>query len=246
MFESLRAFLLRWLLVPHTPSAPAGSPESIRIFRAGKNFYKLVLLKWGLKQLGVAVSIVVALVFFGPFFSVGIPMRVWPQWLRLGWYGLEYIAAALFLVQLPLSYAAVRLNYEMRWYIVTDRSLRIRSGIWSVEELTMTFANIQQVNSAQGPLQRALGISDLEVTSAGGGKSKGKGEQTDSHSGRFEGVDNAAAIRDLILDRLRHYRDAGLGDPDQEHTVVTDVNHAAEAVLAEVRQLRVALNRPQV
>lgn len=244
MFDLFRRYLLRWLRVPPEPSAPAGSPQSLRQFRAGRSFYKLSLLKWGLKQLAVAGSLVAALTFFGPLYSVGIPMRVWPEWLRLIWFALEVIAAVFFVVQLPLSYAAVRLNFEMRWYIVTDRSLRIRSGIWSVEELTMTFANIQQVNLTQGPVQRFMGIADLEVTSAGGGgRAQAKKEGDDSHSGRFEGVEDATAIRNLILERLRQYRDAGLGDPDEAHGPAISVYEAAQEVLSEARQLHGALAR---
>jgi uncharacterized membrane protein YdbT with pleckstrin-like domain len=244
MFDLLRGYLLRWLRVPTEPGAPAGSAHSVRQFRAGRNFYKLSLLKWGFKQLAVAGSLVAAFTFFGPLYSVGIPTRAWPEWLRLAWSALEALAAIGFVVQLPFSYAAVRLSYEMRWYIVTDRSLRIRSGIWSVEELTMTFANIQQVNLTQGPLQRLLGIADLEVTSAGGGGRKhDKGEGDDSHSGRFAGVEDATAIRNLILERLRQYRDAGLGDPDEAHAPPVSVNEAAQEVLAEVRHLHRALAR---
>ncbi|HVZ93256.1 MAG TPA: hypothetical protein VG797_01985, partial [Phycisphaerales bacterium] len=32
------------------------------------------------------------------------------------------------------------------------------------------------------------------------------------HTGRIEGVDNAAELRDLIMDRVRRSRSAGLGD----------------------------------
>jgi len=241
VFERLRTLLLRWMLVPAAPGAPSGSPESVRIFRAGRNFYRLALVKWGLAQVAVAVPLFVAVSALGPFYSIGIPARVWPEWAKTVWYAAEFAAVAVFLLQLPLSYAAVRLNYEMRWYIVTDRSLRIRSGIWSVAELTMTFANIQQVNLTQGPLERMLGLADLEVTSAGGGKAHGKEGGKDSHAGRFEGVDDAKAIRDLILDRLRHYRDAGLGDPDEAHAPTPDAQHAALEVLLEVQRLRAVL-----
>ncbi len=108
-----------------------------------------------------------------------------------------------------LTYAALRLDYELRWYVVTDRSLRIRTGIWKVQELTMSFANLQQVMLSQGPVQRFLGIADVLVQSAGGGGSE-HGHQTREsslHAGYFHGVDNAAEVRDLILARLRHFRE---------------------------------------
>jgi uncharacterized membrane protein YdbT with pleckstrin-like domain len=209
------------------------------VFRAGPNFYRWALIKWGLKQTAAA-GILAALILLGPFYSAGIPARVWPEWVRAIWLVIEGVIVTGFLVQLPLTYAAQRLGYEMRWYIVTDRSLRIRSGIWAVEELTMTFANIQQVNLTQGPLQRLLGIADLEVASAGGGgrKARKPGAGVSAHQARFQGVDNAEAIRGLIQERLRQYRDTGLGDPDESREQPGDALEAARQALAEARDLR--------
>ncbi len=166
---------------------------------------------------------------------------------------LELAGIAAFLFQLPITYAAVRLDWEMRWYIVTDRSLRIRAGIWSLQESTMSFANLQQVEVRQGPIQRLLGIADVIVQSAGGGGGgHEKGEGHDSlHTGTFHGVDNAQEIRDLVLERLRLFRQAGLGDPDEQlvatepaatpaSAVASDVHAAAQELLAKARALRSA------
>ena len=82
----------------------------------------------------------------------------------------------------------------------------------------MSFANVQQVVVTQGPLQRLLGIADLRVQSAGGGGDQHeRGGSESLHTGVFHGVVNANEIRDLILERLRAYRHAGLGDPDDSH-----------------------------
>ena len=146
-----------------------------------------------------------------------------------------------YLVFLPISYQLQRLNYELRWYIVTDRSLRIRSGIWSVEEITMTFANIQDIRISAGPLQGWLGLADLVVSSAGGGAAKGKGATDKSgHTAQFAGIENATATRDLIVERLKHYRDAGLGD--RTETPVVGVEVAAAELLAAAKELRSAVD----
>src|SRR4029077_20010196 len=65
--------------------------------------------------------------------------------------------------------AVLRLDFDKRWYVVTDRSLRVREGVLRVSEMTVTFANIQNISVSQGPIQRALGIADLRVDTAGGG-----------------------------------------------------------------------------
>jgi len=170
----------------------------------------------------------------------------WPWWLFPLLTIIEWIGVLLYLLQIPITYAMARLDYELRWYIVTDRSLRIRAGLASVQETTMSFANIQQVVVSQGPLQRLLGIADLRVQSAGGGggSQHEHGGRESLHTGIFHGVDNANEIRDLILERLRIFRQAGLGDPDEiEHSmpapVATSVARlAAQELLQEARALR--------
>ena len=72
--------------------------------------------------------------------------------------------------------AALHLRFDTTWYVMTERSLRIRRGIWVIREMTITFENVQNVKVQQGPLQRFFGISSLVVETAGGGSAEpGKG-----------------------------------------------------------------------
>lgn len=135
-------------------------------------------------------------------------------WIKFG----ELIGLAIFVVQFFWSLAAVWLDYTQRWYMVTDRSLRLRSGLLGIREATMSFANLQQVSVHQGPLQRLLKLADVHVESAGGGagtEQEGGGESM--HRSSFHAVENASEIRDLILARLQRFRQAGLGEPDNEN-----------------------------
>src|SRR6187402_2309072 len=77
--------------------------------------------------------------------------------LRTIWLTLEAGAVGVFVASIPITYFLQRLNYEMRWYIVTDRSLRIRSGVVWLREMTMTFANIQTIRVNANPIERWLG-----------------------------------------------------------------------------------------
>lgn len=182
--------------------------------------------------------------------------KIPPRWFFLVW-AFELLGLLSYLAQLVLTYVSLRLDYELRWYVVTDRSLRIRTGLWSVQEMTMSFANLQQVVTSQGPLQRLLGIADVRVQSAGGGGGATHGQQAHGqslHTGYFHGVDNAAEVRDLILARLRQFRESGLGDPDEHRQAAVaitgnpsaivsenDAVVAARELLAEARELRHAL-----
>jgi membrane protein YdbS with pleckstrin-like domain len=248
MYAWLKGIVLAALRVPHEPDPPAGSPDSVRVFRAGRRLYSWNLIVWGIAQFTTAV---LALLFFTVMARVALKF---PYWLRAGWTVAEALGVLGYLLQLPFTLWLQKLDYEMRWYIVTDRSLRIRSGVLRVQEITMTFANVQKVNVNQGPLQRLLGLSTVSVSSAGGGgggasNEGGQHSHGDRHAARFEGVTNAPQIRDLILERLRQYRDAGLGDPDDHSPPPKESvpdTAAALDLLESTRGLRLALERKRL
>jgi uncharacterized membrane protein YdbT with pleckstrin-like domain len=224
--------VLRLSRVPVQPHVPEGAEESVRVFHAGRNYFVWLLILWGFANIAIAVLLSVV---FG--FS-SIPTL--PPLVRTIWRILAAVAAVAFVVSIPITYFLQRLNYEMRWYIVTDRSLRIRSGVVSLQEITMTFANIQGIQVNANPLERLLGLANVEVQSAGGGGSSAHGARLPGHAAEFEGVDNAAAIRDLIVERLRLYRDSGLGEKTVE-TKEPPALSAAREVLQETRALRNSL-----
>jgi uncharacterized membrane protein YdbT with pleckstrin-like domain len=159
----------------------------------------------------------------------------------------------VWLLQLPVTFAIVRLDYELRWYIVTDRAARLREGIVTLKEMTFTLANVQDIRLRQGPLQRLLGLADVELRTAGGsepspgGGAHGGHASENLHLARFRGVENAEAIRDLVLDRMKKARGAGLGDPDDgplraEAPVARALEAAARALAEESARLRAALS----
>jgi len=212
MYELLKSLTIRLLRVPPEPDAPEGDAASLQVFRASKEYYRYRFYVWALRRLVLVLSLGLP-ALGGLIAAIGLATQgealvaVLIGILALGF-------AVLFVVQTLISYAALRLDYEMRWYKVTDRSLRIREGVYHVREMTLTFANIQNISISQGPLQRMFGISDLLVQTAGGGGAAAaqQGHQFGMHMGYFRGVDNADEIRELMMTRLKQARDSGLGD----------------------------------
>jgi uncharacterized membrane protein YdbT with pleckstrin-like domain len=238
-----RGVVVRLMKVPPIPEAPPGT--DVRVFRAATNFLGYRLFAWFVSQLSALAGLFFALYFFSQADFAIPPFS--SEATKTFFSGLEILGIIGFVAQIPFSLGVTVLDYELRWYIVTDRSLRIREGIVKVKEKTMTFANIQNITVRQGPLQRLLGIADVEVRNAGGGgateqSSDGRqGEQV--HVGYFRGLDNAAAVRDVILAGVRKQRHAGLGDHDdhEEEAPPTDVASlaaAANELLEAARQLR--------
>ena len=226
-----RDFVLRISRVPPNPTPPPGSPP--RVFRAAPNYFTLRVIGWAFAQLVALAGLLVAA------WAVTTPLRNAPDTARTIVRLFEILGFATFVVQFLYSLAVLRLDFEMRWYMISDRAIRIREGILVVREKTIALANVQNIAIRQGPLQRLLGIANVEVKTAGGGEGTseaGKKSPGDPlHVAYFRGVDNAPYIRDIIREGVRRQRSSGLGDPD-EHAHETE--DAIAALLAEARLLR--------
>ena len=219
----------------HPPTLPARH-ETVRAFRPAIGF--LNYLK-----------------FF--FWLLLIPGDVLPT---IGWVAIYLRNESLALTLTPvllllivapdvIAYVAIHLKYDTTWYVLTDRSLRIRRGIWVLHETTISFENVQNVEIRQGPVERYFGIANVVVQTAGGGARHRKGHEGDlgtslgPHVGILQGLDDADAVRALILDRVHRSRTTGLGDePAHEHDHGVDVERAGLTsahlgVLKEIRDI---------
>jgi membrane protein YdbS with pleckstrin-like domain len=229
-----RDLVLRAFRVPPTPAPPPGSPP--RVFRAAPNFFKLRMLRFAATQLFAIAGLVWAVNFIRWVDTTRTPD--WVVWLLQAG---EVFGIVALVFQALSGWAVVRLDYELRWYMLSDRAIRIREGIVTVNEKTVALANVQNIAVRQGPLQRLLGIADVEVNTAGGGGTTGeehKGAGSERlHVAYFRGVDDAATIRDLVREGVRRQRDAGLGDPDDHHAQ-DDVGAAVADLLEAARGLR--------
>ncbi len=202
MYDWLKALILPWLRVEDSePHPPAGHRphEMLRVERAHEGFLRLRVLQWRLYA--VAWAFVIAMLSIG--------LLVADRRLILLVIPVVLLAAA----KAATLYVTMRLDYEMRWYVITDRSLLIREGVWNVQEITLTFANAQNVRVSQGPLERFFGFSNVEVETAGGGGGAASGASS-PHRAVLRGLANPREVRGVILDVIRRHRTAGLGDPD--------------------------------
>ena len=230
MYKIFRDFAERLLKIPHDPTPPPGDEHSAQVFRAAPAYLKYRTVLWAI---GVVFSFFFGLVFLGGLNLALMNDRGVPGVVR----GIVFTLSALVFLLLALravfAFALLRLDFEKRWYVVTDRSLRIREGVVNVREMTVMFANIQNVSVMQGPIQRPLGIADLQVETAGGGGAHANQKQLgpNLHTAWFRGIDNAEEVKLLIQERLRALKDSGLGHHEEIH-------HAAAPAPAFLDALR--------
>jgi membrane protein YdbS with pleckstrin-like domain len=217
----------------------------VALFRVPERPPTLPVAGEPVRSLRPALGFLNYLKFF--FWLMFIPGDVIPI---AGWVAIWFAAPVLAIALLPvlvivvfapdvMAYVGIHLQYDTTWYVLTDRSLRIRRGVWTIHETTISFENVQNVEVSQGPVQRYFGIADVIVQTAGGGARHGKGEGSSSagaHVGVLQGLDEAEAIRDVILDRVRRTRSAGLGD--ERAATPSSVGSAAGFSPAHLRVLR--------
>ena len=226
MYEFIKKMLLPFLKVEVTrpEPLPGHQGEVLQIIRACPAylqyklfFWKLYLIAW---TSGVIVGSLVLVLLKTWFLIFAIPLVI-----------LAAIKAAIL-------YVAIRLDYDVRWYIITEQSLLIRQGAWVIREICLTYVNAQNVLVLQGPMQRIFGFSNVVVDTAGGGS--GEEDGTQSHRAVLRGLDKPGEIRDLILSLLKRHRTGGLGDPDDlpEAAGPTDLDGGLYEIWQETKILR--------
>jgi membrane protein YdbS with pleckstrin-like domain len=227
MYQGVWGVLTRWFRVPaHPPTLPVLSGETLQSLRPAEGFLRYLKLKFWL-----TLTVIVG---FG--IAAWIPLSLARPWIGIGF---TPLVLALVIAPAVLGYLAIHLRYDTTWYVLSQRSLRIRSGIWTINEATITFENIQNVTVESGPIERCFSIANVIVDTAGGssGEKTAHGKGTgNAHRGILAGVSNATEIRELILSRLSKSKVTGLGDEAQPHNGYWSAEH-----LATLRDIRDAL-----
>lgn len=227
IYEGIWGLLAGVFCVPRdAPKLPTIDAEAISSRKPSPKYISYLMFPLGLALAAFAI----------PSITVSIILAITEN----AWFLMATVAVVLFLgFVCVIGILAIHLRYDTMWYVFSDRSMRLRRGIWVIRESTITFENIQNVKVIQGPLQRWFGIADVVVETAGGGGSHAQqGGGLGMHSGVIEGVADASAIRDSIMDHVRNVSTAGLGDELLDPTTARRSWPASHIdVLREIRDL---------
>jgi len=232
MYESLKALAAELLRVPtDPPHLPEGQGRGT-VFRAAPRFltYQLVV---GFFPIAVIFVISTGLLIAG---AASGELPGWAVAL------ISIVVDGTLAVWTFFTYFGLRLEYELRYYALGDRTLRIREGIFQVREFTITLSNIQNVSIDQGPIEQALGIANVVVETAGGSSAPQaqKHGGASGHRGVLAGLSNANEVRELLrqaMGKAAHH--TGLGHAEEEREGLPEP--ALREVLAEAKALADAL-----
>jgi membrane protein YdbS with pleckstrin-like domain len=146
------------------------------------------------------------------------------------------VVMLVLLAAIAFSLVTTRIDCELRHYLVGDRSLRVSQGAVVRREVTLSYANVQNIEVLQGPLDRLFGIKSVTVSTAGGASGPGEGA---THEVVLAGITDADVVRELILGMVKQQRDAGLGEA--QHVAALQAGGPDPVLLREVRDAAVAL-----
>src|SRR5215208_2205146 len=90
--------------------------------------------------------------------------------------GFSLRTAALFLLAIIVFAALAALWGFLSWrattYVVTGNSFRLNRGVLQKSERTIPLDHVQSVDTVQGVIQRAFGVYEVRIETAGGGASE--------------------------------------------------------------------------
>lgn len=125
-----------------------------------------------------------------------------------GWMGINsyFWWYLLMIAYIVIVYVWARLSYRFYLYELTENGFKKESGIIYKRYVTIPYDRIQNVDIIRGVWARILGLSDLQIQTAGMSGAAYYSE------GRLPGLstEDAEKLRDELINRARQSKNQGL------------------------------------
>lgn len=144
----------------------------------------------------VIFSVLTSFIFLSPLIAV-------VSSLQFNIFGILLFTLFLyFAASILISYIYAKLTYRFYRYGLTTEGIKIERGIIWKCYVTIPYGRIQNVDIYRGPLARILGLSDLQIQTAG--YSYGRGRSMFTTEGRLPGLfpQDAEALRDELIKKV--------------------------------------------
>ena len=119
-------------------------------------------------------------------------------------YCIAWILCITFLALVVLTWVAAKLSYRFYRYEIREEGFRKESGIIWKSYTTIPYGRIQNVDIHRGLLDRLLGLSRVDIHTAGNNSPQ-------FSEGRLPGlsVKTAEQLRDELIKRVNHFKPSG-------------------------------------
>lgn len=120
-----------------------------------------------------------------------------------GWiWGLTVLVILIFI---GLCYIWARLSWRFWRYQLTEEAYKSERGVIFKRYVSIPYERIQNIDIYRGILDRILGLSDLQIQTAGYGAAGGHGLRGFGSEGRLPGLDRQTAenLRDELIKRAK-------------------------------------------
>lgn len=124
-------------------------------------------------------------------------------------WGSVFISIPVFLI---IGFIWAKLTYHFYRYELTDSGFKKESGVIYKKYVTIPYDRIQNVDIYRGILARILGLSDLQIQTAGASAVVGRYGAVGNAEGALPGISREVAeqLRDELIQRSRQARNQGL------------------------------------
>ena len=134
-------------------------------------------------------------IFFGGYIAIQLAYMVSPETLLM-W------SIVFFIIIMIISFIVAKLTYRFYKYDLTENEYKAERGIIWKRYVSIPYERIQNVDIYRGVMDRVLGLSDLQIHTAGYGAAGGRKRGSE---GRLPGLDrqDAETIREELVKRAR-------------------------------------------
>lgn len=139
------------------------------------------------------------------------------------------LPAPLVAILIPLMYW-VQKYYDTMTYKLTENEMVWRRGVWFKKTGIVPYKRITNIDIAQGPISRMLGIASLKIQTAGySAPSGGFGGLAEI---KIEGMEHFEELRELIMEFVRGKKPVAVETYEEENVDLKILNE-----LVKIREL---------
>ena len=126
----------------------------------GIGIFFIILAATGGNVGAVIAGVIVAAIFSTPF--------IWPDVLGIWAFPVQVLSVVIIVATAVYCLAAPEITYRRYRYRIDDEKAELRKGIVFITHTMVPIERIHQVDVVRGPINRAFGLADVKVTTAGG------------------------------------------------------------------------------